>query len=47
MEKHGWTPEERELNNQLLKSLAIFLGMKLALYVFIAWAAKAARKASQ
>lgn len=47
MEKREWTPEERELNNQLLKSLAIFLGMKLALYVFIAWAARAARKASQ
>jgi hypothetical protein len=36
--------QERELNKQLLKSLAIFFGMKLALYIFIAWSAKWAKK---
>lgn len=45
MEKYQkMSAEERELNNQLLKSMAIFLGVKLALYIFIAWSARWAKK---
>ncbi|WNN94545.1 membrane protein [Arthrobacter phage Lewando] len=46
MEKYT-RDDERELNMQLLKSLAIFIGLKAALYIFIAWSARWARKHSQ
>jgi hypothetical protein len=46
MEKYT-RDEEREINMQLLKSIATFIGIKLALYIFIAWSARWAKKHSQ
>lgn len=36
-----------DIQKELLKNLAIFAGLKIGLYLFIAWAARAARKAAE